>query len=51
LSGKRFGILNTIEETVEKETKISSETQEMVEEEGTVEACFIDPLTGQKECS
>jgi len=51
LSGKRFGILNTVEETVEEETKVLSETQEVVEEEGTVEACFIDPLTGQKECS
>ena len=48
LSGKRFGILN---ETVEKETKISSETQTMVEETGKAEACFIDPLTGQKECA
>jgi ribonucleoside-diphosphate reductase alpha chain len=48
LSGKRFGILN---ETVEEETKISSETQTMVEETGKAEACFIDPLTGQKECA
>lgn len=48
LSGKRFGILN---ETVEKETKVSSETQTMVEETGKAEACFIDPLTGQKECA
>jgi len=51
LSGKRFGILNTIEETVEEKETVSSETQEVAEEEGTVEACFIDPLTGQKECS
>jgi ribonucleoside-diphosphate reductase alpha chain len=48
LSGKRFGILN---ETVEEETKIQSETQEMVEEEGKAEACFFDPTTGQKECA
>jgi len=48
LSGKRFGILNA---PVEEETKVSSETQEMVEEEGKVEACFIDPTTGQKECA
>ena len=48
LSGKRFGILN---ETVEEETKIPSETQTMVEETGKAEACFIDPLTGQKECA
>ena len=48
LSGKRFGILN---ETLEEETKIPSETQTMVEETGKAEACFIDPLTGQKECA
>ena len=48
LSGKRFGILN---ETVEEETKVSSETQEVAQEEGKVEACFIDPTTGQKECA
>ena len=48
LSGKRFGILNA---PVEKEEKVSGKTQEMVEEEGKVEACFIDPLTGQKECA
>jgi ribonucleoside-diphosphate reductase alpha chain len=48
LSGKRFGILN---ETVEEKTKILSETQTMVEETGKAEACFIDPLTGQKECA
>lgn len=47
-SGKRFGILN---ETVEKKEKVSSENEEMVEETGKAEACFIDPLTGQKECS
>jgi len=51
LSGKRFGILNTIEETVEEKETVSSEAQEVAEETGTVEACFIDPLTGQKECS
>ena len=48
LSGKRYGILN---ETVEEETKISSEVTEVAEEEGKVEACFFDPLTGQKECA
>ena len=47
LSGKRFGILQTVEE----EAPVSGEATEMVEEEGTVQACFIDPLTGQKECS
>ena len=48
ISGKRFGIFN---ETLEEEEKVRSENEEMVEEEGKVEACFIDPLTGQKECS
>jgi ribonucleoside-diphosphate reductase alpha chain len=51
MSGKRFGILNTVEETVEEEAKISSQASEVVEETGKVEACFIDPLTGQKECA
>jgi len=51
MSGKRFGILNTIEETVEEEAQVPSEAAEVVQETGTVEACFIDPLTGQKECS
>jgi hypothetical protein len=36
---------------VEEKKTVPSETQEMVEEEGKVEACFIDPLTGQKECA
>jgi len=49
LSGKRFGIFN--QETVEEEKTIHGETKEMATEEGKVEACFIDPLTGQKECS
>ena len=48
VSGKRFGIFN---ETVEEEEKVSSTNEEMAQEEGTVEACFIDPATGQKECS
>jgi len=48
LSGKRYGILN---ETVEEETKVSSETQEVAQEEGKAEACFFDPITGQKECA
>ena len=56
-SGKRFGILQTVEE---EETSPSSieETQEEsgtkeVEQDGTtgVVACFIDPQTGQRECS
>jgi len=48
ISGKRFGIFN---ETVETEKKVLSTDEEMVEETGKVEACFIDPFTGQKECS
>ncbi len=46
LSGKRFGVL----QTVEKEKNNSNET-EAVKEEEQVEACFIDPQTGQKECA
>ena len=37
-AGKRYGILNEVKETEEDETE-------------SVEACFIDPQTGQKECS
>ena len=37
-SGKRYGILNEIKEEKEDETE-------------QAEACFIDPQTGQKECS
>ena len=48
LSGKRYGILN---ETVEEKETVSSTTTEMAEEEGKVEACFFDPITGQKECA
>jgi ribonucleoside-diphosphate reductase alpha chain len=48
LSGKRFGIFN---ETVEEKKALSGEATEVAEETGKVEACFIDPLTGQKECS
>ena len=37
-SGKRYGILNEVEKTEENETE-------------QTKACFIDPTTGQKECS
>ena len=47
-SGLRFGILN---EAVEEEAPSESAPEAMAEEEGTYEACFIDPRTGQKECS
>lgn len=46
LSGKRFGVLQTVEEK-EKNT----DATEAVKEEEQVEACFIDPQTGQKECA
>jgi hypothetical protein len=49
LSGKRFGILNN--ETLEEKETILSETQEVAQEEGKAEACFFDPITGQKECA
>ena len=47
-SGKRYGILN---ETVEEEAESASETQEVAEETGEAQACFFDPITGQRECS
>ena len=40
LSGKRFGILQTVEENKDDS-----------DEEEKVEACFIDPQSGQKECA
>jgi ribonucleoside-diphosphate reductase alpha chain len=49
LSGKRFGILNN--ETVEEKETVPSETQEVAQKEGKAEACFFDPITGQKECA
>ena len=42
-AGKRYGILNEVKETQEDETENVSEKE--------VEACFIDPQTGQKECA
>ena len=49
LSGKRYGVLN---ETVEEEETSASETEALSPEEGeTAEACFFDPVTGQRECS
>ena len=47
-AGKRYGILKTVEK---EET--TEEAAERVAEEGREEAaaCFIDPLTGQRECS
>lgn len=52
MSGKRYGILN---ETVETNEEVQSSNQETGstsgEEEDKAEACFFDPLTGQRECS
>ena len=47
-AGRRFGILN---EAVETEAESESQTEETPSEEGAVQACFIDPNTGQRECS
>ncbi len=51
-AGKRFGILNA---PVEEKKKNKSETQNTGEtsetEEDAYMACFIDPQTGQRECS
>ena len=48
LSGKRYGILQTVEE--EEET--TSETESTDPESGQkAEACFFDPTTGARECS
>lgn len=52
MSGKRYGILNETVETNE-EVQPSDQTTgvEEAEEENKAEACFFDPLTGQRECS
>lgn len=47
-AGKRYGILV---EAVEAEETGTNENEEVVEETGKAEACFIDFTTGQKECS
>ena len=47
-AGKRYGILN---EAVEEKAEAESETQEVLEENREVQACFINPTTGQAECS
>ena len=53
LSGKRFGILQTVEEQEEETGSMESVATEGSSEEitNTAEACFIDPTTGQRECS
>ena len=52
LTGKRYGILNTVEETMEEETETASEIESFDKTDGEeATACFFDPLTGQRECS
>jgi len=46
LSGKRYGVLKTVEE----EKKDTAEIQP-IQEEDKVEACFVDPQTGIRECA
>ena len=46
LSGKRYGVLTTVEE----EKKDTAEIQQ-IQEEDKVEACFVDPQTGIRECA
>lgn len=52
MSGKRYGILN---ETVETNEEVQPSDQETGDTSGAqedkAEACFFDPLTGQRECS
>ena len=54
VSGRRFGIFNA---PVEEETEGESKAEEVLATEGLEEAtdaataCFIDPLTGHRECS
>ena len=51
-AGKRFGIFNAPVEEKEKDTiKTKVFTEESSDEEEAYMACFIDPLTGQKECA
>jgi ribonucleoside-diphosphate reductase alpha chain len=51
-AGKRFGILNAPVEEEKKDTiKTKIFTEESSDEEEAYMACFIDPLTGQKECA
>ena len=47
-SGRRYGILN---EAVESETSEESKAEETTASDGKVEACYIDPTTGQASCS
>ena len=55
LSGKRFGILQTVEEEETSDGSTQETTaagrEEEAEEETSYGACFISPTTGQRECS
>ena len=51
LSGKRFGVLQTVEEEEEGDGPTQEATEEVREEQGEATACFWDPVTGQRECS
>ena len=46
LSGKRYGVLTTVEEEKKDTTEIQP-----IQEEDKVEACFVDPQTGIRECA
>ena len=46
LSGKRYGVLTTVEEEKKDTAKIQP-----IQEEDKVEACFVDPQTGIRECA
>ena len=46
LSGKRYGVLTTVEEEKENTAEIQP-----IQEEDKVEACFVDPQTGIRECA
>ena len=46
LSGKRYGVLTTVEEEKKDPAEIQS-----IQEEDKVEACFVDPQTGIRECA
>ena len=48
MSGKRYGILQTVEEKEAPTGEIESAGEAGSEE---AQACFFDPLTGQRECS
>lgn len=50
--GKRYGILNDTAAEEKEESKVEHAIEEAnAEAEEAVKACFIDPATGQKECS